>query len=72
MAAEDTCTSYRYINASGNKVDLAFDDEHTIAQVCHYVMLHCVELISIGNPNKKNIVALKRASGNLLNATTMP
>jgi hypothetical protein len=31
----------------------------TIAQVCHYVMLHCAELISIGNPNNKKQYGLK-------------
>ncbi len=59
MVAEDTCTSYPYINASGNEHDLAFDNEHTIAQVCHYVMLHCAESISTGNPNKKKLCGLK-------------
>jgi hypothetical protein len=59
MVAEDTCMSYPYINASGNKVDLAFADEHTIAQVCHYVMLHCAKSISIGNSNKQKQYGLK-------------
>ncbi len=37
----------------GNTVDLAFDDEHCTAKVCHYVMLHCAKSTFVGNPNKK-------------------
>ena len=50
---DDIQTSYLYVDASGNTVDLAFDDKNTIAQVCHYVMLHCVESTYFGNPNNK-------------------
>jgi hypothetical protein len=49
--ADNVQTSYPYVDARGNTVDLAFDDETLIAQVCHYVMLHCAETTFVGNPN---------------------
>jgi hypothetical protein len=55
MVAKDIQMSYPYVNAKGNTDDLAFDDEHWIAKVCHYVMLHCAKSIFVGNPNKKTI-----------------
>ena len=65
--AEDTRTSYPYIDASGNTVDLAILDKNTIVQVCRYVMLHCADSICLGNPNNKKQYGLKaRASVNLL------
>ena len=53
FAKDAHTTSYPYVDASGNTVDLASDDVHTTAQVCHYVMLHSAESITIGNPNHK-------------------
>ncbi len=57
--AEDTKTSYPYIDASGNLVDLAFIYENTIVQVCHYIMLYCADSVCIGNPNNKKQYGLK-------------
>jgi hypothetical protein len=57
--ADDAQTSYPYIDASGKTIDLAFDDEITIACVCHYVMLHCAKSTFLGNPNKKNNMVSK-------------
>ena len=51
--AKNVITSYLYVDASGNTVDLAITDEQHIAHVCHYVMLHCVESTFLGNPNNK-------------------
>ncbi len=55
LVANDIQMSYPYVNAKGNTIDLAFDDEHCIAKVCHYVMLHCAKSTFVGNPNKKTI-----------------
>jgi hypothetical protein len=57
--AEDVHTLYLYVNAEGQMVDLAIEDKHSIAQVCHYVMLHCAESTFIGNLNKKKQYSLK-------------
>jgi hypothetical protein len=57
--AEDVITSYPYVDANGNTVDLAITDEQHIAHVCHYVMLHCAESTFIGNPNNKKQYGLK-------------
>jgi hypothetical protein len=51
--------SYPYVNAKGQMVDLAIKDEHSVTQVCHYVLLHCAESTLIGNPNKKKQYGLK-------------
>ncbi len=51
--AEDTYMNYPYCDASGKTVDLAIKDEHMMALVCHYVMLHTAESIFVGNPNNK-------------------
>jgi hypothetical protein len=69
--AEDTQTSFPYVNANGDTVDLAIQDEHTIAKVCHYVMVHCAESTFIGNPKKKNMDS-KRAFANLLKGEVRP
>ena len=47
------------VDASGNTVDLAITDKNTIAQVCHYGMLHCADSVCIGNPNNKKQYGLK-------------
>ena len=57
--AEDVITSYPYVDANGNTVDLAITDEQHIAHVCHYVMLHCAESTFVGNPNNKKQYGLK-------------
>jgi hypothetical protein len=57
--AEDTYMDYPYCDAAGKTVDLANKDEHMIAHVCHYVMLHTVESIFVGNPNNKKQYGLK-------------
>jgi hypothetical protein len=62
--ADDVHASYPYANAKGHTVDLAFEDEQCIVQVCHYVMLHCTELMFIGNPNNKKQYGLKAALKN--------
>ena len=64
--ADDVHTLYPYVNTKGQMVDLAIKDEHSIAQVCHYVMLHCAESTFICNPNKKNNTVSKLVSKNLL------
>jgi hypothetical protein len=57
--ADDVDTSFPYIDAHGRKVDLAITDKHHIAQVCHYVMLHCAETTFVGDPNNKKQYGLK-------------
>jgi hypothetical protein len=57
--ADDVTTSYPYVDARGNTVDLAITDEDHIAHVCHYVMLHCAESTFVGNPNNKKQYGLK-------------
>jgi hypothetical protein len=49
--ADGAQTSYPYVDASSKTIDLAFNNEITIARVCHYVMLHCAKLTFLGNPN---------------------
>jgi hypothetical protein len=66
MVANNIQMSYPYVNAKGNTVDLAFDDEHCIAKVCHYVMFHCAESTFFGIPNKKNNMESMPDSRNLL------
>jgi hypothetical protein len=51
--------SYPYIDATGTQVDLAITDEESIAHVCHYVMLHCADTISLGALNTKKHYGLK-------------
>jgi hypothetical protein len=69
--ADDVQTSYPYIDASGKTVDLAYEDEITIARICHYVMLHCTKLTFLGNPNNKKQYGLK-AGLKILNVVTRP
>ena len=57
--AEDTQTSYPYLNAGGQEVDLAIQDEVMMAHICHYVMLHTAESQFVGNPNNKKQYRLK-------------
>jgi hypothetical protein len=66
MVADDMQMSYPYVNAKGNMVDLAFDDEHCIVKVCHYVMLHCAKSTFISNPSKKNNMESTPDTRNLL------
>jgi hypothetical protein len=66
MVANDIKMSYPYVNTKGNMVDLAFDDEHCIAKVCLYVMLHCAKSMFVGNLNKNNNMESTLDSRNLL------
>ena len=59
MVAEDTRTSYPYVNAKGQEVDLAIQDEVMMAHICQYVMLHAAESQLVGNPNNKKQYGLK-------------
>ena len=56
---EDTQTSYLYLNAGGQEVDLAVQDEVMMAHICQYVMLHAAESQFVGNPNNKKQYGLK-------------
>ncbi len=57
--AEDKFTKYSYHNAVGHNVDIAITIEQMIAHVCHYVMLHTVKALYIGNLNNKKQYGLK-------------
>ena len=57
--AEDIRTSYPYVNAKGQEVDLAIQDEVMMAHICHYVMLQTAESQFVGNPNNKKQYRLK-------------
>ncbi len=50
--ADNAQPSHPYVDASGKNIDLAFND-HIIARVCHYIMLHCTKSLFLGNPPKK-------------------
>ena len=52
-------TSYPYKNANNELVDLAIQDEFTMAQVCHYGMLHAADSKFVGNPEHKKQYGLK-------------